>query len=163
MLEIEKKFLVVPKNLPNDLFQYEFFDIKQGYLPLNSTSITVRRVRSKVSNLGESKYFYTEKLSQNIDGNRVSEENEKEISESEFIDFWEQCSEGKLEKRRYNIPFQSFTIELDVFGGSNVGLIIAEVEFPSITVANSFVKPNWFGIDVSNEEKYLNKNLAKII
>lgn len=52
-------------------------------------------------------------------------------------------------------------IELDVFAAPFEGLIIAEVEFPSIETANAFVPPAWFEKDVTNDPSYHNSNLAK--
>ena len=36
------------------------------------------------------------------------------------------------------------TIELDIFSGCYKGLILAEVEFPTIEDADSFTPPDWF-------------------
>lgn len=36
-----------------------------------------------------------------------------------------------------------------------------EVEFPTIEVANSFIPPQWFGDEVTNDPRYKNKNLAQ--
>ena len=52
-------------------------------------------------------------------------------------------------------------IELDVFDAPFEGLIIAEVEFPSIEEANSFIPPAWFAKDVTNDPAYHNSNLSK--
>ncbi|CBK73647.1 hypothetical protein CIY_07540 [Butyrivibrio fibrisolvens 16/4] len=36
---------------------------------------------------------------------------------------------------------------------------MAEVEFPTIEEANSFVPPEWFGEDVTNDKNYHNSNM----
>ncbi len=52
-------------------------------------------------------------------------------------------------------------VELDLFAAPFDGLIIAEVEFPSIEAANSFVPPSWFDEDVTSDPAYHNSNLSR--
>ena len=66
-----------------------------------------------------------------------------------------------IQKDRYHIPYEGYTIELDVFGGELAPLVIAEVEFPSVEAANVFVPPAWFGEDVTENPAYSNSNLSK--
>ena len=51
-------------------------------------------------------------------------------------------------------------IELDLFEGSLEGLIIAEVEFPTVKASRSFAPPAWFGREVTRDARYKNRNLA---
>ncbi|HCT92067.1 MAG TPA: adenylate cyclase, partial [Lachnospiraceae bacterium] len=68
-----------------------------------------------------------------------------------------------LSKTRYLIPLDgNLTVELDVFNSPYEGLIIAEVEFPSIDEANSFTPPGWFGEDVTYSGQYHNSVLSRI-
>ena len=64
-----------------------------------------------------------------------------------------------ISKKRYLIPWDPYTIELDVFEKSLAPLIIAEVEFPSIEEANAFTPPDWFDQDVTKDPAYHNSNL----
>ena len=64
-----------------------------------------------------------------------------------------------ITKRRYMIPYEPYTIELDIFEGHMKGLIMAEVEFPSVDEANSFTPPSWFGEDVTEDGRYHNSNM----
>ena len=82
-----------------------------------------------------------------------------------------------LTKRRYKIPLpeamkeepsvllspleQGLTVELDVFQGYYEGLILAEVEFPSLEEAQKFVPPAWFGRDVTLSGEYQNSRLSQ--
>ena len=50
--------------------------------------------------------------------------------------------------------FHAYTIELDVFEGLFEGIVVAEVEFPSIEEAESFAAPEWFGEDVTYDGRY---------
>ena len=54
------------------------------------------------------------------------------------------------------------TAELDIFHGMHNGLILVEVEFPSVEVADAFVAPAWFGEDVSADPRYRNSYLASL-
>ena len=66
-----------------------------------------------------------------------------------------------ISKKRYLIPWDPYTIELDVFEKSLAPLIIAEVEFPSVEEANAFTPPDWFDQDVTRDPAYHNSNLSR--
>ena len=53
------------------------------------------------------------------------------------------------------------TVELDVFEGRYQGLILAEVEFPTMEQAESFTPPSWFGPDVTLSGEYQNSRLSR--
>ena len=69
-----------------------------------------------------------------------------------------------LTKDRYRIPmtgtYAHLTIELDVFSGVYDGLILAEVEFPTVEEAEAFVPPEWFTEDVTMSGEYQNSRLS---
>jgi CYTH domain-containing protein len=48
---------------------------------------------------------------------------------------------------------------VDVFGGDNQGLIVAEVELSEPNQA--FEKPAWLGVEVTGEKKYYNASLSQ--
>ena len=87
------------------------------------------------------------------------EEIEAELTKEAYEHLREKIDGHAITKRRYLIPFEPYTIELDVFEGHKKGLIMAEVEFPSVEEANSFVPPEWFGEDVTNDKNYHNSNM----
>ena len=63
-------------------------------------------------------------------------------------------------KNRYNIPAEGGLVwEIDVFEGDNHGLVMAELEVPSVEY--SFTKPEWLGDDVTNDERFGNGSLAR--
>lgn len=72
----------------------------------------------------------------------------------QFFDL-EEASEGSVEKTRYEIESGDHVIELDVYRGELEGLAVAEVEDPE-----GFEPPEWFGREVTEDERYKNKNLA---
>ncbi|MBQ7149185.1 MAG: CYTH domain-containing protein [Pseudobutyrivibrio sp.] len=142
-MEIERKFLV--KELP-DLSKCEYVDIQQGYL---STSPVVR-IRKK-----NDKYILTYKGS----GLMAREEIEANLTQESYEHLLEKIDGFPIKKRRYLIPYEAYTIELDVFSGHMDGLIMAEVEFPSVEEAEGFNPPAWFGQDVTDDRRYHNSNM----
>lgn len=142
-MEIERKFLI--KELP-DLGQYKYVEIEQGYL---STSPVVR-IRRK-----NDAYILTYKGS----GLMAREEIEAALTKEAYEHLLEKIDGYPITKRRYLIPLDPYTIELDVFSGHMEGLVMAEVEFPTEEEANSFTPPEWFGEDVTNDRRYHNSNM----
>ncbi|MBR4888968.1 MAG: adenylate cyclase, partial [Clostridia bacterium] len=68
---------------------------------------------------------------------------------------------GVLQKVRYRIPIENgYTAELDRFEGELEGLLLVEVEFPSVEAMNAFKPPSWFGEDVSESTQYHNSVLS---
>ena len=142
--EIERKFKV--KELP-DLNKYDFRFIEQGYLNTNP----VVRVRKE-----DDKYYMTYKGKGHIEREEYNLPLNKESYDHLIVK-----SDGKIiTKKRYLIPYDKYTIELDVFENDYQGLIIAEVEFESMDEAASFTPPEWFGEDVSKDKNYTNSHLA---
>lgn len=144
-LEIERKFL-----LKNDEWKVEAdhgLQIKQGYL----NSVIERTVRVRV--IGD-KGMLTVKGKTN---NLTRKEFEYEIPYEEAISLLELCERPIIEKRRYLVKRDDLIWEIDVFDGENKGLVIGEVELES--EAQSFLKPNWIGEEVSQESKYYNSSL----
>lgn len=64
-----------------------------------------------------------------------------------------------IEKTRYLVPHGAHTIEVDVFAGSNAGLVVAEVELGAENEA--FDKPTWLGEEVSSDARFRNSTLAQ--
>jgi CYTH domain-containing protein len=142
-MEIERKFLI--KELP-DLSKYKYVDIEQGYL---STSPVVR-IRKKNDD-----YILTYKGS----GLLAHEEIEAALTKEAYEHLAGKIDGFLIIKRRYLIPLDPYTIELDVFAGHMDGLLMAEVEFPSVEEANAFIAPDWFSEEVTNDRRYHNSNM----
>ena len=53
------------------------------------------------------------------------------------------------------------TAELDIFSGDLEGLVILEVEFPSVGDAVAFEPPAWFGKEVTNDPAYHNSVISR--
>ena len=145
-MEIERKYLV--KTLPEDLDSYPCRFLEQGYL---STEPVVR-VRQD-----NDKYELTYKSK----GLMVREEYNLPLTKDSYEHLKAKADGRIITKNRYMIPYEQYTIELDVFEGELAPLILAEVEFPSEEEANAFSAPEWFGEDVTFSTKYHNSNLSK--
>lgn len=152
-LEIERKFLITEK-LPDDLEEFRQERLDQGYLALadDGTEVRVRRVDQN-----DSKYWLTVKSGTG----KTRTETEVEITQEQFEQLWPATSDQRLEKIRYYVAYSGLTIELDVYLGQLSGLIVAEVEFQSEEASLQFEPPKWFGMEVTEDGGFKNKNLAK--
>ena len=101
-------------------------------------------------------YYQTIKEGKGIERTEL----EIEITENQFNELWKLTKGKQVEKQRFEINYLAHIIELDVFSGELKGLIIAEIEFENIEIANSFELPDWFNMEVTLDENYKNKNLA---
>lgn len=146
MKEIERKFTV--KRLPEELAQYPCTRIEQGYLCTDP----VLRVRRK----GEGYW-----LSCKGAGLLIREEYELPLSQAAYTELMAKTEGTVIRKDRHYIPYESVTIELDVFDEPLAPLIIAEVEFPSEEEALAFIPPDWFDREVTWDPAYTNSSLSK--
>lgn len=80
------------------------------------------------------------------------------------------CAQPQIQKNRYVIPAPDGQLpdgspvsglhwEVDVFGGDNEGLIVAEIEVP--TEDTHFELPDWIGEEVTGDHRYYNSALCK--
>ena len=143
-MEIERKFLV--EQIP-DLTGVKSSKIVQGYISFSPET----RIRKK-----DNTYYLTKKG----EGTVAREEIEAKVSKDEGEAYFKRVISNLIEKTRYYIPLGKYTAELDIYEGKFKGLVVVEVEFESIDMANAFVPPMWFGEDISNNIEYRNKILA---
>lgn len=146
-MEIERKFLI--KTLPENLGAYPCRFLEQGYL---STAPVVRIRRDN------DRYELTYKSG----GLMVREEYNLPLT-SESYEHLKTKIDGRLiTKKRYMIPLEKYTIELDVFENDLAPLVLAEVEFPTEEEAKSFIPPEWFAEDVTFSKLYHNSVLSQL-
>ncbi len=143
--EIERKFLVDPAKLPPLKAPHA---IRQGYLPGCQTATVRLRIsnenafltlKGRAAGLSRSEFEYPVPLEDAL----------------EMLD--ELCGPAIIEKKRYLIPHEGHTWELDIFEGANEGLIVAEIELSA--EKEPFVKPEWATQEVSFDTRYRNSNL----
>ncbi len=145
-LEIERKFLV--RTLPAQLKTYPSHQIEQGYL----CTEPVVRIRRQ-----DDSYYLTYKSA----GLMVREEYNLPLTEEAYAHLKTKIDGILICKRRYRIPYGTYTIELDLFEAPYHHLQLAEVEFSSEEAALAFEAPDWFGEDVTHSSRYHNSNLSK--
>jgi len=162
-MEIEHKYLI--KQLPDNLDSYKKKEIEQGYLNRSP----VLRIRKS-----NNKYIFTYKMKKEMkskDAPIVNEEIEAALTKQAYEHLKEKVDGNLIVKTRYIIPYsykasdisgvKKYEIELDVFHGKLEGLVFAEVEFESVEDAKAFVKPSWFGEEVSSDRRYRNGFLTE--
>ena len=157
-MEIERKYLV--KYMPQQVTDGNCtkLEIEQGYLCRNPV------VRIRKSN---DDYILTYKHKQDIsavDGNPlINEEIEAPLNEKAFKHLKKKVDDHIIHKTRYVILLgNGLKAELDVFHKRLEGLVFAEVEFPDVETADSFVAPDWFGEDISSDKRYSNGHLSEL-
>jgi len=69
------------------------------------------------------------------------------------------CLRPLIEKTRYRLGYGGLTWEVDVFGGENQGLVVAEVELDDPDEEVNL--PPWVGEEVSHDPRYHNASLVK--
>ena len=91
----------------------------------------------------------------------VREEREIKLDADQFETLWPATAGKRLTKVRYVLPWNDHTIEIDVYGGINQGIVVAEVEFKDENQCEQFQPPDWFGEEVTNDPRYSNVVLAR--
>ena len=144
-MEIERKFLT--KEIPFDITVYPYKQISQAYISFSPT-IHIRQ--------SDEKYILTVKGK----GHLAREEFELPLKKEDYDKLFLKTEGTPVVKKRYLVPVEEYTAEVDLYEGELEGLITTEVEFPSLEAAESFVAPDWFGRDVSAEKAYKNTFLS---
>lgn len=145
-MEIERKFTV--RQLPDDWESYPSQPIEQGYL----CTCPVVRVRRR----GE-EYWLTYKG----EGLLEREEHDLPLTQEAYRHLLAKADGQIIRKRRYAIPWEGHTIELDVFDPPLAPLVVAEVEFPTRQAALAFQPPAWFDREVTGDPAYCNSSLSQ--
>lgn len=165
-MEIERKFTI--RQLPDNLSSFTCLHMEQAYLCTDP----VVRIRKENDD-----YYLTYKGK----GLLAREEANLPLHAEGYAHLLEKADGLIIKKDRYLIPIETpvfdqsvladlgidklpdnlqLKIELDVFQNP-AGLIMAEVEFPSVELANAYQMPDWFLEDVTNNKAYHNSNISK--
>lgn len=147
-LEIERKFLVVGDYQSAATHQVR---ITQGYLSVDmGRTVRIRR-------WGDSGFLTIKGASTDNGLSRLEWEKEITLEEVELL--LPLCLPGIIDKTRWLVPCGDFTFEVDEFHGDNAGLVVAEIELPSVDA--TFEKPEWLGPEVTGDRRYYNSQLTK--
>lgn len=145
-VEIERKFLVAGDSWTADAASST--RIVQGYLA-SSDRVTVR-IRVK----GEHGFLTIKGATSGV----TRSEFEFEIPQQDALALLELAEGPVIDKVRHLVPVGGHQWEVDVFEGDNAGLIMAELELSSAD--ETFELPSWAGLEVSDDARYFNVNLA---
>ncbi len=145
--EIERKFLVRSDSWRRQATAHHH--IRQGYIAVGPpTAIRVRIVDEK-ANLNIKKATLDIRRS----------EFEYPIPVEDALEMLRTlCCGTIIEKTRYIVPAGEYRWEIDVFEGKNAGLVLAELEIPSINTPVPVT--DWIGEEVSGDPRYLNTYLT---
>ena len=145
-IEIERKFLVDTRKwhpiVPGTR-------LVQAYLSIEPNPT----VRVRIA--GEKAYLTIKGRTKTIS----RPEFEYEIPVEEAQEMMKMAISNPVEKMRYEIMFEGFLWEVDVFSGKNEGLVIAELELESEN--QEFPRPDWLFSEVSGDRKYYNSYLSE--
>lgn len=67
---------------------------------------------------------------------------------------------AEVSKSRHRVPAGRLVWEIDVFGGENRGLVVAEIELDDPD--QPFERPGWLGAEVTGDRRYYNADLALV-
>lgn len=143
--EIERKFLVADDSWRGGSPGVR---LAQGYLTLDPD----RTVRVRLA--GENAWLTVKGRTQGI----TRAEFEYAIPPDDARILLGMCLPSVIDKTRHRIDFGGHVWEVDVFHGANEGLVLAEVEL-DYESANPELPP-WIGVEVSDDARYYNANLA---
>lgn len=150
-VEIERKYLL--SGLPPAVAGARSVLIDQGYVPGKVVRERVRRLREG----GGERYVRTVKLGRGVTRQEFEEETTLEI----FQALWSVTPGRRLQKRRYFVPADGLTWEIDEF--TDRPLVLAELELPAED--HEVRIPEWLAPyvvrEVTHERAYANSQLAR--
>jgi len=147
-IEIERKYLL--RNDDWRLNANQGAQYKQGYI--TGSELASVRIRTE----GEHAFINIKSATLGV----TRQEYEYPVPWGEALEILSSlCAKPLIKKTRYIVRDNGNEWEVDVFGGENEGLIVAEIELQS--EEQSFELPGWCGREVSDDPRYYNVNLAK--
>jgi CYTH domain-containing protein len=144
-VEIERKFLVEGAAWRDGNPQGVRFC--QGYLAQDHATVRIRRA-------GDRACVTIKGARQGI----VRPEFEYLIPVSDAEQLLQMCHRPLIEKTRHQVRHGRHVWAVDVFAGSNAGLVLAEIELAD--PGESFTRPPWLGREVTYEPRYRNSSLS---
>lgn len=146
MIEIERKFLVLPDalRLPEAGVPLSQWYIMRG----DDRSLRVRRKGDR--------FILTVKAGKGVSRTEI----ERDLSAQEANVLIASALDAPVEKTRHLVPVGGHIWEVDVFEGRNRGLVMAEVELSAED--EGFDLPIWAGPEVTTDPRFQNTNLARV-
>ncbi len=148
-IEIERRFVVFE---PPGVDAGSGTVIEQGYLAFGDegTEVRVRRAGDRCS--------LTVKRGRGL----TREETEITLSPEQFDALWPETVGRRLVKRRVEVPCVGGTIELDAYEGGLAGLVVAEIEFPTVEASRAFTPPAWCACEVTEDPRFRNRSVVSL-
>lgn len=146
-IEIEHKFLLANEDWRKHIDKSVSYS--QGYLSSQPTSSIRVRISANLAWLNIK--------SATIGSQRHEYEYPIPLTDAQEI-LNNLCKKPLIEKVRHFVTHDGNLWEIDEFAGDNQGLIVAEIELSEN--GQSFAKPGWVGLEVTEDLRYYNNNLA---
>jgi len=155
MQEIERVFLL--KKLPKDLKSCKNVYLKSSELSNGDQVLRLRMERKDK----KTKYEITKKYYK-ISDSKSRQEVTIDLSKEEFDKLWNSVDHYH-ERTRYFYPIGKYVAEIDFYKGNKNGYCRIGVEFPSISEAEAFTPPPWFGKEVEIEvDSEIHRDFSKL-
>lgn len=140
-MEIERKFLI--DSFPRGLRELKRVEMMQGYLTINP----VVRIRSRRAADGETDYILCIKG----EGTLVRTEVETPLTKQQFEELAQMLPKSFIHKEHRTYALENgLVLECNVVDPGKEGCFMyAEVEFPTVEAANSFVPPSFLGRELT--------------
>lgn len=145
MVETEIELTYLASELPASLSDCEHYEVSDTYFPAMAPHPSLR-IRRK----GDS-YTLTKKT-QTIPGDASVQVEENVALTADEYEALKLGSGKSVTKTRYLYPYAGQTAEIDVFYGGLEGLVLVDFEFASAAERDAFVKPDFCGKDVTQED-----------
>ena len=152
-IEIERKFLVAGDGWRKSA--HKVVAMAQGYLnDMAALDSGAQRVSVRVRIAGDDAFLNLK----SSDPGHTRQEFDYAIPPDEARALLALCVGGIIDKRRHYVNHAGHLWEVDEFLGDNAGLVVAEVELDSAD--ESFARPPWLGVEVTDSLRYYNLALA---
>lgn len=146
-VEIERKFLL--RGVPPTMRFARREPIRQGYVALDGDTEVRVRITPDAAVL-------------TIKSGRGAVRTEEEVllDKRQGDALWELTEGRRIQKTRRRMRVDDAVVEVDEYGGTLDGLVVAEVEFVDEEASRAFEAPSWLGREVTGDPRYSNRNLA---
>ena len=146
MIEIERKYLVLNSEWGTPSSSHR---IEQGYLFVTEDrSMRIRRS-------GNSYVLALKVKADNISRHEIETDIDTKQGQAMLDGL---CVGPAVQKTRHEVLFEGKVWEIDVFDGSNAGLVVAEIELSSED--EQITLPSWVGPEVTDDTRFLNTALS---
>jgi adenylate cyclase len=145
-IEIERRFLLASEAWRPLVVRRS--EIAQGYLAKTGKATVRARIRDDLAWV----------CIKSAKVGRACQEFEYAISTADAVSLLELTQDSLIRKVRYEVLYAGHTWEIDEFHGNNKGLIVAEIELDQAD--EQFDRPNWLGLEVTEDPKYFNSSLS---